>query len=247
MSLRRSVLNTKPKIALINGSPRKYGSSYKLLYVASRGVVDAGGEYVWIDLYDYRIKECFGCVSDDQSVCRYPCIIDDDDFNKLAKNILETHGFIISTPVYWYSVPGLLKNFIDRLTSFENMIFHKGRSLLEGKVSGFIAVGADSGCITTISHLMVVFNSMGVHIPPWALAYSYKGDDALEDEQAVRDSYNVGYIVARAASILANNEWYNPNVNVEKLVKETENTVVKLYNNKLDRLEIYKNKLKTII
>lgn len=238
-------MSSKPRITLINASPRKYGSSYKLLLIASKGVIDAGGEYIWINLSDYKVKECLGCVSDDQVVCRYPCIIDDDDFNGLAEKLIDTHGFIIATPVYWYTVPGSLKNFIDRLTSLENMIIHKGRSLLEGKVSGFIAVGADSGCISTISHLMAVFNSMGVHIPPWALAYSYKGDNALEDEQAVRDSYNVGYIVAKAACNLHSvNEWYNPGVSVEKLINDIGNEVVKQYKYREERFKIYRDKLK---
>lgn len=207
-----------PRIVLINASPRKYGSTQKLLTIASKGVEDAGGVFDWINLYDHNIKECIGCVSDDVKVCKFPCIIDDDDFNKLAGKLVSSQGFIVATPVYWYGVPGLMKNLIDRLTSLENMIHHSGRSLLEGKVAGFITVGADSGCLTTISYLMVVFNSMGVNIPPWALAYSYRGDDALNDEQAVRDAYNVGYIVTKASRMLVNaKEWYIPNVDIDRL------------------------------
>ncbi len=197
------------KITLINGSPRKYGASRKLLTIAGEGIRDAGGEPVIIDLYDYKIKECLGCVSDNQKVCRFPCIIRDDDFNKLGEKLLESEGFIIATPIYWYGVSGKLKNFIDRLTSMENMIIHTGRSLLEGKVAGFIATGNDSGSIMAISYLMVVFNSMGVHIPPWALAYHHTSENVLSDDQAVMDSYNVGYIVAKAASIGGvGQKWY---------------------------------------
>lgn len=212
------VVSMNPRIVLINASPRKYGSTMKLLTISSKGVKDAGGEYVWINLYDYRVKECIGCVSDDIKVCKFPCIINDDDFNKLAEHLVSSHGFIVATPVYWYGVPGLMKNFIDRLTSLENMIHHSGRSMLEGKVAGFLTVGADSGCITTISYLMAVFNSMGVNIPPWALAYSYRGEDAASDEQAVRDAYNVGFIVTKASRLLIDvKEWYIPNVDVDYL------------------------------
>ncbi len=205
----------KPYILLINGSPRKYGSVSKLLAIAGKGVLDAGGSYERIDLYDYRIRECIGCVSDDPKICRFPCILEDDDFNRLGEKLLESDGFVIGTPIYWYCVSGVLKNFIDRMTSMENMIIHSGRSLLEGKTAGFIAVGNDSGAINVISYLMVTMNSMGIHIPSWALAYSHEKTDVLKDEQAVRDSYNVGYIVTRAANILKSyREWYRGDIDL---------------------------------
>ncbi|OYT38387.1 MAG: NADPH-dependent FMN reductase [Desulfurococcales archaeon ex4484_58] len=206
------------KILIINGSPRKYGFTAKLSAIAEKGVLDGGGEAEKIYLYDYEIKECIGCVSDEPKICRFPCIIEDDDFNKLGNKLLESDGFIIVSPIYWYSVSGKLKNFIDRLTSMENMIVHTGRSLLEGKVAGFIVAGNDSGCIQVISYLMVTMNSMGVHIPPWALAYSHEREDVLRDEQAVRDAYNVGYIVAVAANKLRSiREWYRGDVDLSIL------------------------------
>ncbi len=196
------------RIILINGSPRKYGAVSKLLAIAAEGVKDAGANPEIIHLIDYDIRECMGCVSDKQEACRFPCIIK-DDFNMIGKRILESEGFIIGTPIYWYSVSGRLKNFIDRLTSMENMIVIAGRSLLEGKIAGFIASGNDSGSIMAIAHLMVVMNSMGVLIPPWALAYHHTMEDVLEDEQAVMDSYNVGYIVSKAARTgISSKEWY---------------------------------------
>ncbi len=36
-------MNKEVKVLLINASPRKYGSSTKLMAIARRGVVDAGG------------------------------------------------------------------------------------------------------------------------------------------------------------------------------------------------------------
>lgn len=209
---------SKPRIIIINASPRKYGGSTKLAAIAEKGVLDAGGEPEKIFLYDYNIKECIGCVSDDQKVCRYPCIIRDDDFNMLAEKILGSDGFILVSPIYWYNVTGKLKNFIDRMTSMENMIVHTGRSLLEGKVAGFIVTGNDSGSLLAIAYLMAVMNSMGIHIPAWALAYHHTTDDVLNDDQAVRDSYNVGYIVTKAANMLRERkEWYNPNIDLEEL------------------------------
>jgi len=46
----------------------------------------------------------------------------------------------------------------------------------------------------TIAYLMSVMNSMGVAIPPWSMTYSHSLNP-LEDGEALRDAYNVGYLV----------------------------------------------------
>ncbi len=194
----------------VNGSPRKYGASFKLLRIALHFSEKAGAETETIHLYDYDIKPCFGCVSDGLKYCRFPCIVQ-DDFNTIAEKLLRADAVIFSTPIYWYQVSGVMKNFIDRLTSFENMIYHEPRrSLFEGKIAAFIAVGNDTGAITTISWMMSVLNSMGAHIPAWALAYHHDREkDVLENKDAVRDAANLGRIVVEAARLLRRQkEWY---------------------------------------
>ncbi|MEZ0393856.1 MAG: flavodoxin family protein [Desulfurococcaceae archaeon] len=208
------------RILMVDASPRGYGGTSKLLDVAEAGVRDAGGEPIKVNLREHRIEPCWGCVSDDVGLCKFPCLRADDDFNKLAEEVLRSDGFIVATPVYWYSVPGPLKNFIDRMTSLENMIYHEGRSLLDGKVAGFVVVGADSGVMNVVSYLMVTFNSMGVLIPPWSMAYSHMADKPESDEQALRDAYNVGLIVTEACKVVrGRGPWYRPNVNVARLAK----------------------------
>ncbi|MGB9816512.1 MAG: flavodoxin family protein [Desulfurococcaceae archaeon] len=214
-------MNNKPRVLIIEGSPRKYGSSAQLVQVALRGIKEAGGEAETLFLYDYLIKPCIGCVSEDTKYCRFPCVIEDDDFNKIAEKIIASDGLIIATPVYWYAPSGMLKNFIDRLTCLENMIFHKGRSLLEGKVVGFIATGLDSGVFMAISYLMAVLNSMGAIVAPWSMAYSHL-EDVSKDEGALKDAYNVGYLVAETVKAIKqynSNIGYKPDLNTKELAE----------------------------
>ncbi|MEM0380208.1 MAG: flavodoxin family protein [Desulfurococcaceae archaeon] len=236
------VLNSV-KVLFINGSPRKYGSCSKLMFAAEKGVIDAGGTVLdRIFLYDYDIKPCIGCLCDDESICRYPCIIK-DDFNKIGEKILESHAIIFVSPIYWYNVSGVLKNFIDRMTCFEHMIFINGRSIVEGKTVGFIAVGNDAGGIQLLSNLLITMNSMGLHIPPWAIAYSHERD-VLEDDQAIRDSYNVGYIVVKASRFLNSvKEWYEPNVDLDRVRKYVLDNIVKYSDQKRERDKLF-NKYK---
>ncbi len=200
------------KVLGMNASPRKYGNTYKLLEAALKGAEAEGAEAELLNLYDYDIKPCEACLSDEQNACRPPCMECDDAWAVLRK-VLESDGLVIATPVYWYGPSGHLKNFIDKLTVFENMILVEGRSWLEGKVAGFIATGAEAGAVMTIAYLMAVLNSMGVHVPPWALAY-YEGlGNALEREESLMDAVNVGRVVTIAAKELKRVKvWYDPQI-----------------------------------
>lgn len=191
----------------INGSPRKYGNTFKLLSVTLKVAEKFNAKTEMIHLYDYKIKPCIGCLSDIQEACQYPCVLD-DDIQEIYEKILEADGFIIATPVYWYSPSSQMKNFIDRITIFENMIFINGRCLLEGKVSGIIAVGNDSGTIQVISNLYATLNSMGVTIPPWAFAYYHGKGDVLNSRSAVLDAANIGRNVALMCNGIRPDEWY---------------------------------------
>lgn len=228
----------KPLIVLVSASERKYGNSSQLLYLAAEGVHDGGGNYDIVHLSDYTIKPCIGCASDEERLCKYPCLIEDDDFNNLATKLIDSQGFIVATPVYWYAPNGNLKNFIDRLTSLENMIDHVGKSLLEGKVAGFIAAGSDSGVMMAISYMAITFNSMGVHIVPWSMAYTHSSDPA-EDIQAMMDAYNVGLITTKTARILMESEpvGYEPNVDLERLKRKIESVRSQFENERESRMK----------
>ncbi len=236
------------KILIIVGSPRKYGNTSKLAELAAEGVRGVGAKPVKIYLVDFEIKPCIGCVSDDQLACRYPCIIE-DDMRKIYKMILESEGLIIATPIYWYSPSGLVKNFIDRLTVFENMIYVTGRSWVEGKTAGVIAVGNDSGSIQTIASIQVTLNSMGFVIPPWSLAYFHRMGDVLEDDNACIDAYNVGRVVALMAKILRREEigeWYSNALEKIIEVRKKVGLIVKKYEDELfARKEEFKRFKKT--
>lgn len=198
------------KILGVNASPRKYGNTAKLLYVAIFAAEKFGADTEIIHLYDYKIEPCQACLADEQLSCRPPCIKGDDSWEVLKK-FRDSDALIISSPVYWYGVPGHLKNLIDKLTTFENMIFIDGRSWLEGKVAAFIALAAEAGAIETISFLMSVFNSYGYHIPPWALAYYHGTDDVLHHKEPVMDALNIGKIIVQTVKMLRKGEkWYDP-------------------------------------
>jgi len=196
------------KILGINGASRSYGLTYTLLRTALKGAEEEGAEIEIINLIEYDIKPCMGCLCDQQDACRYPCLIE-DDMRKLYDKVLEADGIIFSTPIYWFSPSGIMKNFIDRLTALENMIVIEGRSWLEGKVAGIIVVGNDQGAVQAISTLMTTLVSMGFMIPPFAMAY-YVGECREPSYDSLMDAYNLGRNVSMLTKLLKDKKiiWY---------------------------------------
>ena len=99
---------------IIQGSSRSHGDTSKIVnYIAANNGIDV------IDLctknighYDYDYKN------------------EDDDFIGLATHIIETYDTIIfATPVYWYSMSGILKVFFDRISDLIRIHKNTGRKL----------------------------------------------------------------------------------------------------------------------
>lgn len=63
----------------------------------------------------------------------------DDDFLPLMKKIIENYDVLIfATPVYWYSMSGIMKVFFDRITDLLTIEKDLGRQL-RGKKMGVIS------------------------------------------------------------------------------------------------------------
>jgi multimeric flavodoxin WrbA len=98
-------------ILVLNGSPKGQSSNtFKLTQAFLNGMDCLGAET--IDVCKLNIKPCMGCFS-----CwnKTPgkCVIA-DDMSALIEKIIDADVVIWSFPLYYFSVPGGLKNLIDR-------------------------------------------------------------------------------------------------------------------------------------
>ena len=102
-------------ILLINGSPKgRASNSLRLAEAFLEGYISVVPEakIEQIDLKGKRVEPCRGCFC---CWCKTPgrCIIDDDMPALLEKRI-RADLVVWSFPLYFFNVPGPLKNFIDR-------------------------------------------------------------------------------------------------------------------------------------
>ncbi|MBQ8725688.1 MAG: flavodoxin family protein [Clostridia bacterium] len=99
------------KVIVISSTPRRGGNSEVLAEEFARGAGDAGHLVEVIDLRDYHLNYCVACYSCTESG---KCVIG-DGMNEIAEKLLEADVIVFATPVYFYSMSGQLKVFIDRL------------------------------------------------------------------------------------------------------------------------------------
>jgi len=107
------------KYLVINGSPR--GESSKTLQVAKEFAFNLDcSEVEIINVSEKTINPCKGChkcLYEKKEYCHQWDSTTDDDMKVLRRKYFESDTVIFSTPVYFFSIPGILKNFIDRLFS----------------------------------------------------------------------------------------------------------------------------------
>lgn len=71
----------------------------------------------------------------------------DDDFVPLMQNVVENYDLIIfATPVYWYSMSGIMKVFFDRISDLLKIHKPIGRQL-RGMEMAVICSGADTNLV----------------------------------------------------------------------------------------------------
>jgi multimeric flavodoxin WrbA len=123
------------KLLAVCGSPRK-GNTEWMLTKLLESAREAGAESELILLRQKDIKLCRGCLTCEVGRDQKPgvCVIKDDMSPLLAK-MLEADGIVFGTPVYFYMLSGLLKNFLDRTVPIW--------PLLKGKKAAGVAVAED--------------------------------------------------------------------------------------------------------
>ena len=103
------------KIVVLTGSARKNGNSSAMAQSFLEAAQAKGHTVIRHDAALLNVGGCHGC-----ETCYStgkPCTFD-DDFNKIADDLLTADGLVFAMPVYWYTMPGQIKNVIDKMFSF---------------------------------------------------------------------------------------------------------------------------------
>ncbi|ANQ49420.1 NAD(P)H-dependent oxidoreductase [Flammeovirga sp. MY04] len=150
---------------ILLGSSNSSGYTYQL----SKLIADKF-DYPIVDLKQYKILP-FDYQFENQ----------EDDFIKVFDEVLKYDHIVIATPVYWYSMSGIMKTFFDRLT--DGLIIHKDKGrLLRGKTMSVISTGTDE---KVVDYFFKPFKSSADYLGmrfKWCVYVSSKNGIKLTEE-----------------------------------------------------------------
>ena len=166
------------KVIAFNGSPHKDG-------VVAKGISVMQGELekegVTVEVFHAGDKIIRGCL--DCRKCRElkRCAIQDDPVNEALEKMQAADGVILGTPVYYGSIAGTFKSFLDRL-------FFCGPAM-KFKVGATVVSLRRTGGISTFHQLNNYFNLAQMIITPgvyWDVIHGNSAEEAVGDEEGLQ-------------------------------------------------------------
>ncbi|MHA1950610.1 MAG: flavodoxin family protein [Candidatus Thorarchaeota archaeon] len=207
------------RIIGICGSPKSEHSSTRFLLqealTAASEILSDDDETILLNIRDFNILHCKGC---DSCVRRKPCPQSaNDDMLKLEEELDNADGIIIASPSYFTSVPGILKDFIDRSRAMK-MDGSRLKDTVFGAISfAGLRYGGQEHVIDVlnryaIAHGMIVVGGSGSPVKDGTFGSgSLQTDDgnwrtAKDDELAIRGSRLLGKRVAEIVGRIKSGE-----------------------------------------
>jgi multimeric flavodoxin WrbA len=142
-------------VLLINGSPRT-GVTYNILKQLNERLISKEIGSTLININDFRINTCRGCYNCITKGVEY-CPLKGDDVQFLWNIISESNLVVVGSPVYSLGIPGIFKNFMDRIA------YNCHRPSFFGKPMINIATTAGMGTSQVLKQLKW-FNIMGFKV-----------------------------------------------------------------------------------
>ncbi|MGN1343434.1 MAG: flavodoxin family protein [Traorella sp.] len=99
------------KVLFMNSSPNKNGNTYRIGEELLKNV-----DHDVLHMADYQVSQ-------------YGAVHENDQIKEIFKVIEDKDTLVIGTCVYWYTVSGILKTFIDRLYLLPEAEVLKGKKL----------------------------------------------------------------------------------------------------------------------
>ncbi|SER03269.1 flavodoxin family protein [Piscibacillus halophilus] len=113
----------------------------------------------------------------------------EDDYNDVIDRVLSYDILIFATPIYWFSMSGTMKLFIDRWSqTLKDPNYPGFKGVMSSKKAYVIAVGGDNPLIKglpMIEQFQHIFNFIGISFEGYVLGKGNQPGEIQQDEQAL--------------------------------------------------------------
>lgn len=169
-------------VIVFHGSTREHGNTELLTY---RAIPKEIGTHIY--LRDYNVKPIIDQRHDEQGFDGI-----DDDHRFLIDQLLKHDTIVFSTPIYWYSMSGLMKIFIDRWSQIlRDPNYSHFREELSKKDVYAIIVGGDNPSIKglpLVQQFQYICQFYQMNFQGYVIGKARRPGDILNDHQALRSA-----------------------------------------------------------
>lgn len=190
------------KVVAFNGSPNKEGNTYHGIKIVTEELRNEGVETEIIHVGNKRIRGCIACYQCSKNK-NEKCAIKDDEVNNWIQKMKEADGIILGSPVYYSSVAGTMKSFLDRAF----LVAGVNDKMLRHKVGTSVVAVRRSGGITTFNQLNQYINYSEMLMPTsnyWNVIHGTAPGEALQDGEGVQIMRVLGKNMAWAMKLVEN-------------------------------------------
>jgi chromate reductase len=184
---------TSPKILVFAGSTRSGSYNKMLSKCAAEALRAAGAEVTWLDLRDLALPLFDGDLEEKNGL--------PEGAKKLKAALQASDGFLISSPEYNSSIPGVLKNAIDWASRTES---DDEPSLVafRGKIAALVSASPGAlGGMRALVVLRSLLGNIGVVVLPDQLSIS-SAFEAFGEGGQLKDEKKAKQLAALAKSLV---------------------------------------------
>ncbi|MBB4826395.1 multimeric flavodoxin WrbA [Sporosarcina luteola] len=166
-------------IAVLYGGSRPNGNTETLTKIAIQG----------LDVEEIYLKEYTIEPITDKRHAEEGFQEINDDYNLIIDRILPHDILIFSTPIYWYSMTGTMKNFVDRWSqTLRDSNYPNFKKQMSQKRAYVIAVGGDipyTKGLPMIQQFHLIFDFIGTRFEGYIIGEGNKPGDIIQDKKAL--------------------------------------------------------------
>lgn len=167
------------KVIAVNGSPRQNGNTYQALQAAGEVFQSKGIAFEVLQVGGADLRGCIACGTCSKNGGH--CVFADQQFEEWMAQLKEADGILLASPVYYASIAGGMKAFLDRA-------FYSNSSAFYHKVGGAFAVLRRTGGIDAydeLLHYMTITEMLVAPMKYWGVVHGAAPGEVLDDQEGL--------------------------------------------------------------
>jgi multimeric flavodoxin WrbA len=201
---------TARNIVIVEASPRSNANSTLLAREVASGARSLGARVETVHLHGMDIRPCIACDACQESLEK-KCVID-DDMKALYPRLRGADAIVYATPIYWFTVSGQIKLFMDRCYALTHLGMKPGEeggepvpvmeTDLGGKKFGVVLTYGDvdpfaSGAVNALRTFQDMARFLGSEIAGFVYGSALAPGEVAENGALMQQAHELGKTLAQ--------------------------------------------------